>query len=357
MAESRTRSTPEANSFAGEAEILEHGFDPSCLDAFLQNVLPNLSGKMTLQRISGGQSNPTFFVSYGNRQLVLRKRPTGPVLPSAHAIDREYRVMSALAETAVPVPPTVLYHANPDVIGTAFYVMERVQGRVFEDCALPGITPQDRKCMYFAMADALAALHKVNWEQIGLGDFGRPLNYFERQIDRWTRQWHSSKTRDLIDVDRLIEWLPRHIPSGDATAIAHGDFRMGNLMFHPTEPRVVAILDWELSTLGHPLADLAYSALAWRLSSSEYMGMRNRELGALGIPSEQDYIDRYCRGAPFGNVKPFHFAFALFRLAVIFEGIAARSKSGNAASENADEVGTLSAVFARRAIETLETTS
>jgi aminoglycoside phosphotransferase (APT) family kinase protein len=251
----------------------------------------------------------------------------------------------------------VLYHADADVVGTAFYIMERVEGRVFDDCALPGVARDERRSMYFAMADTLAALHSVDWQAIGLADFGRPLNYFERQIDRWTRQWHSSKTRDLPDLERLVEWLPRHIPSGDATAIAHGDFRIGNLMFHPTQPNVVAVLDWELSTLGHPLADLAYSALAWRLSPDEYMGMRGRDLDQLGIPSEQEYIDRYSRGAFFGEVKPFHFAFALFRLAVIFEGIAARSKSGNAASENADRVGGLSAVFARRAMETLETAS
>lgn len=331
---------------------LDLGFDPDCLDAFLQRELPDLAGPMVLQRISGGQSNPTFFVSYDNRQLVLRKRPAGQVLPSAHAIDREHRVMSALAATGVPVPPMVLYHADEDVIGTAFYVMERVEGRVFDDCALPGVAPGERRSMYFAMADTLSALHTVDWQKAGLGDFGRPLNYFERQIDRWTRQWQSSKTRELPDVERLIEWLPRHVPSGDATAIAHGDFRIGNLMFHPTEPRVVAILDWELSTLGHPLADLAYSALAWRLRPDEYMGMRGLDLDALSIPREQDYIDRY--GSQFGRVEPFHFAFALFRLAVIFEGIAARAKSGTATSEDAGRVGELSEVFARRAIETLE---
>jgi aminoglycoside phosphotransferase (APT) family kinase protein len=158
------------------------------------------------------------------------------------------------------------------VIGTAFYVMERVEGRVFDDCALPGVAPDERRSMYFAMADTLAALHRVDWQGIGLADFGRPLNYFERQIDRWTRQWHNSKTRDLPDVERLVEWLPRHIPSGNATATAHGDFRIGNLMFHPTEPRVVAVLDWELSTPGHPLADLAYSALAWRLGPGRIHG-------------------------------------------------------------------------------------
>lgn len=344
---------------AGPGERMEktpddYGFNPGCLDAFLQQALPNLSGPMTLQRISGGQSNPSYFVSYGNRRLVLRKRPAGPVLPSAHAIDREYRIMGALADTDVPVPPVVLYHKDTDVIGTAFYLMERVEGRVFQDCTLPGVAPDDRRSMYMAMADALAALHRVDWQAAGLADFGRPHDYFERQIARWTRQWHSSKTRELPDVARLVEWLPRHIPGGCATAIAHGDFRIGNLMFHPTQPRIVAVLDWELATLGHPLADLAYSALAWRLRPDEYMGMRGQDLLSLGIPSEQEYVQRYCSKGHFGDLEPFHFAFALFRLAVIFEGIAARAKAGTAASPNAGTVGQLSAVFARRAIELID---
>ena len=331
------------------------GFDPDCLDAFLQRALIDLRGPMSLQRISGGQSNPTFFVSYDNRQLVLRKRPSGPVLPSAHAIDREYRVMTALAGAGFPVPPMVLYREENDVVGTAFYVMERVEGRVFDDCTLPGVPPDQRRAMYLAMADTLGALHRVDWRSIGLADYGKSSGYFERQINRWTRQWQGSKTRELPDVERLIEWLPKHIPDGDATAIAHGDFRIGNLMYHPTEPRVVAVLDWELSTLGHPLADVAYSALAWRLRSDEYMGMRDQDLASLGIPTEQEYVERYSRDSRFGKLESFHYAFSLFRLAVIFEGIAARSRSGNATSGNAEEVGKLSAVFARRAAEIVET--
>jgi aminoglycoside phosphotransferase (APT) family kinase protein len=333
---------------------IDYGFNPDCFDAFLRRALPNLSGPMTLQRISGGQSNPTYFVSYNNRRLVLRKRPAGPVLPSAHAIDREHRIMGALADTGVPVPRMVLYHEDPDVIGTAFFVMERVEGRVFQDCTLPGVAPHDRRDMYFAMADTLAALHRVDWQAAGLADFGRSHDYFQRQIARWARQWYSSKTRDLPDVERLVEWLPRHIPGGSATAIAHGDFRIGNLMFHPTEPRVVAVLDWELSTLGHPLADLAYSALGWRLRPDEYLGMRGQDLLSLGIPSEQEYVERYSSNVHFGDLEPFHFAFALFRLAVIFEGIAARAMAGTAASQNARTVGQLSAVFARRATELIE---
>lgn len=327
-------------------------FEAASLDAFLKRTL-GARGTMSLQRITGGQSNPTYFVDYDNRRLVLRRRPAGRLLPSAHAIDREVRAMRALAGSAVPVPPVVLYHESDEMIGSAFYVMERVEGRVFADCTLRGVPPAERRAMYFAMADALRSLHGVDWRAVGLADFGRPDNYYGRQIARWTRQWNDSQTRESADVQRLIDWLPGLIPPSDASAIAHGDFRIGNLMFHPTEPKVVAVLDWELSTIGHPLADLAYSALAWRLAPDEYMGMRGADLAALGIPTEREYLARYGADAA-GGLAPFHFAFALFRLSVIFEGIAARAVSGNAVADNAAQVGRMAAVFARRAIEILE---
>jgi aminoglycoside phosphotransferase (APT) family kinase protein len=331
------------------------GFDPQRLDAWLRATIPGVEGQITLELISGGQSNPTFFVSYPTRRLVLRKKPSGPVLPSAHAVDREHRIMQALAPTGVPVPRMLAYHAEPDVVGTPFYVMERLEGRVFGDCSLPGVAPAERRAMYLEMADTLAKLHRVDWRTLGLADFGREGNYFQRQVARWIKQWELSKTRELPDVDRIAKWLTEHIPPNDATTIAHGDFRIGNMMYHPTEPRIVGVLDWELSTLGHPLADVAYSALAWRLLPSEYMGMRGLDHAALGIPTEDEYLERYYASAPdFGRVEPFHTAFSLFRGAVIFEGIAARAKSGVAASKNAAEVGELSVVFFRRTIEAIE---
>lgn len=330
-------------------------FEVARLDAYLRRRMPALAGEMALQRISGGQSNPTFFVDYANRRLVLRKQPPGPILPSAHAVDREHRVMAALAGTGVPVPRMVLYEADPAVIGTPFFVMERLEGRVFADCTLPGVAPADRHAMFMAMADTLARLHAVDVEAVGLADYGRPGNFFERQIARWTGQWAKSKAEDNADVDRLIDWLPRHVPHHERTAISHGDFRVGNLMFHPTEPRVVGVLDWELSTLGHPMADLAYSALAWRLGPDEYMGMRGANLAALGIPDEQAYLERYGAAAPGnGRLEPFHVALSLFRLAVIFEGIGARARAGQASNDNAAQVAGLSRVFARRAIEAIE---
>jgi aminoglycoside phosphotransferase (APT) family kinase protein len=325
------------------------------LDAFLRREIAGLQGAMALERISGGQSNPTFFVSYDNRRLVLRKRPAD-ALPSAHAIDREFRVMQSLHGSAVPVPEVLLYHEGADILDSAFYVMERIEGRVFADCALPGVAPAERTAMYFAMADTLADLHQVDWQAVGLAGYGKPGNYFERQIARWSRQWELSKRRDLSDITHLLAWLPANVPGSEVTAISHGDFRIGNLIFHPTEPRVVGVLDWELSTLGHPLADLAYSALAWRLLPQEYMGMRGADLASLGIPSEQQYLQRYYqRIGEAARVTPFHYAFALFRLAVIFEGIAARAQAGQASSANAAEVGELSVDFARRAIEAIHT--
>lgn len=327
-------------------------FEPNRLAQFIKGKLPELKGEMQLERIGGGQSNPTFFVSFDNRQLVLRKQPASTLLPSAHAVDREFRVMQALAQTTVPVPKMVLFHAERDVVGTPFYLMERLPGRVFSECALPGMEPQERLAIYMGMAEAMAALHKVDWADIGLSDYGRHGSYFSRQLARWTRQWEMSKTRDDHHIELLIRWLGDNLPDEAETRISHGDFRLGNLMYHPTEPRVVGILDWELSTLGHPLADVAFNCMAWRTLPQEYGGIKGLDLEALGIPTEDVYLKHYlqCSGRK-DSVTAFHFAFALFRMAVIFEGIASRAVSGNAASSDAAKVGGLSSAFALRAVE------
>jgi aminoglycoside phosphotransferase (APT) family kinase protein len=329
----------------------ELDFEPARLEPYLKAQLPELSGPMATERIGGGQSNPTYWLRFGEQAVVLRKQPAGELLPSAHAVDREHRVMAALAVTGVPVPRMLHCCADRSVIGTLFYVMEALDGRVVHDSSIPGVAPAERGAMYDSMNDVLARLHRVDWQAVGLGDFGRPGNYFARQISRWTRQWHASKTREIPEIEDLIAWLPANLPAGaDETVIVHGDYRLGNLMFHPREPRVIAILDWELSTLGHPLADLAHNCLLWHASRAMYYGIEDLDPAALGIPTEQDYVRRYFeRTGREGDLEPFHLAFAMFRFAVIFEGIAQRARIGTAAAADAERVGRLSVDYARRA--------
>ncbi|BDB69581.1 phosphotransferase family protein [Comamonas thiooxydans] len=334
-------------------------FDPARLDDFLRAQLPGLQGEMALQVIGGGQSNPTFFVSYGSRHMVLRKKPAGEVLPSAHAVDREYRVMKALAATALPVPQMLLYHADSDVVGTPFYLMEKVEGRVFNDNALAGMRPAERRAIYLAMADTLVTLHAVDWRAAGLEGFGKEGGFFERQLHRWQKQWDLSRIAPNPAIDELLAWLGANRPSDEETTLTHGDFKLNNLLFHPTEARVVAVLDWELSTLGHPLADAAFNTVAWRTLPEEFGGLRGLDLAALGIPSESEYLahfyQRAGRSDPARQAAPFHWAFAFMRWAVIFEGIAARAARGNAVADNASEVGAMAQALARRGLEAIET--
>jgi aminoglycoside phosphotransferase (APT) family kinase protein len=333
-------------------------FDPARLHAFLHSALPGrVGGAMTLERISGGQSNPTFFLSYpdAGTRLVLRKKPPGPLLPSAHAVDREYRIMKALAGSTVPVPPVLLFHGEDDVVGTPFYLMERLEGRVFHDTALPGVPPDERRAMYFAMAETLAALHGFDWQAAGLADFGKPGNYYARQLARWGRQWRETRTRDIPAIDRAIAWLTENLDETPDTTVVHGDFRLGNLMFAPEAPRIVAVLDWELSTLGHPLSDAAFSCLPWHSTPDMYAGIHGLDRDALGIPTQGEYLERYCAAAGRSEGPGrFHLAFSLFRFAVILDGIAARAKAGSAAAENAVAVGEMAESFALRAQAVIE---
>lgn len=339
-----------------EEDVARLGLEVGRVEAWLRDTLRGLQGTMRVETISGGQSNPTFFLHFDNRTLVLRKQPPGPLLPSAHAVDREYRVMKALAKTPVPVPEMLAFCDDRSVTGSLFYVMERVEGRVFHDNALPGLSPEERRACYDSMADTLAELHMVDPEAVGLGDFGKPGNYYARQFRRWSRQYEEARTRDLPDVERLLEWLPANMPEDDGmSGLCHGDYRLGNLMFHPDRPEVVAVLDWELSTLGHPLADVAYTLMFWRMTPQEYGGVAGLDLDALGIPGEQAYVSRYFarRGLP-NTLTVFHRVFALFRFAMILEGIAGRVKQGNAAAANAAEIAGLAETFARRAVEMIE---
>lgn len=340
---------------AGPASSLE--FDAARLDGFLRGALPGRAGgPMMLERIGGGQSNPTFFLSYpeAGTRLVLRKKPPGPLLPSAHAVDREYRILKALAGSTVPVPQVVLFHEGEEVVGTPFYLMERLEGRVFHDTALPGVEPFQRRQMYFAMAETLAALHGVDWQAAGLADFGKPGNYYARQIARWGRQWRETRTQDIPAVDRAFEWLAAHLDDGPETTIVHGDFRIGNLMYAADGPHVVAVLDWELSTLGHPLSDAAFSCLPWHSTPQMYAGIVGLDREGLGIPTQAEYLERYCAAAGREGPGRFHLAFSLLRFAVILDGIAARAKAGNAAAENAVSVGEMAESFALRAMAVID---
>jgi aminoglycoside phosphotransferase (APT) family kinase protein len=324
-----------------------HRFPTEPLADFLVTHLGARLGGMRQMR--GGQSNPTFLLVTDKGEYVLRKQPPGQLLPSAHAVDREYRVLSALAGTDVPVPRPLLFCDDREIIGTPFYVMERLSGRIFWSPALPEVPREDRRAIFMAMNDALARLHLVDWKAVGLAGFGKPGNYFARQIARWTRQWEQSKTRENPSIDRLAEWLPERIPPGDETTICHGDFRLDNMVFHPTEPRVIGILDWELSTLGHPLADLAYNCICYNTTPAMYKGLLGLDLDALGIPSQDEYMRAYCdRTGRCDGITPFHLAFSLFRLAVILEGVLARARAGNAASSEAEQVGSLGLALADR---------
>lgn len=330
-------------------------FDPTSLGKYLATAF-GPSDRFELSRIGGGQSNPTYYLTWGSERMVLRKKPAGPILPGAHAIEREFRVLTALHPTGVPVPEPLQLVTDETLLGTPFYLMARVEGRVFDDCALPNVAPAERRGIYMGMADAMARLHAVRPNEVGLGDFGRPGNYFERQINRWTRQWRESPSDRIAEIDELAALLPDELPPDDgAVSVAHGDFRLGNMLFHPTEPKVVAILDWELATLGHPLADLGFCVMPWHTSPDEYGGILGLDAAALKLPGREEFVQRYYETAvPTGQLLPFHVAFALFRFAVIFVGIADRARAGSAASADASRVGVLSRRFARRGLDVLK---
>ncbi|MGQ0568419.1 MAG: phosphotransferase family protein, partial [Armatimonadota bacterium] len=296
----------------------------------------------------GGQSNPTYYLRAGNREFVLRRKPPGRLLPSAHLIEREYRILSALAHTDVPVPRTHILCENAAVIGTAFYVMEYVPGRLIRDPKMPEAMPAERGALMAHLIDVLARLHQVDWQALGLADFGRPGNYFARQIHRWTEQYRASETETIASMEHLIAWLPAHIPPGDETTIVHGDFRLANTIVHPAEPRIAAVVDWELSTLGHPLADLAYACLPYRLSRDAFEGLKGENLSALGIPSEEECATAYCRRTGRSSIPhwEFYLAFAMFRLAAILQGIVGRVLAGTATDPNARARGAMARTLA-----------
>ena len=328
-------------------------FDAARLAAYLTAKLGPSGESYQLERISGGQSNPTYFLDWNRRRLVLRKKPNGPLLKGAHAVEREFRVLSALAGSELPVPATVLLEEDAGMLGTPFYLMERVAGRVFDASSLPNAPADQRQAIWLAAAETLATLHRIDPAAVGLADFGRPGNYFERQIGLWAKQYSASPSRPVAPIEELHRWLTAHMPPDDGvSALCHGDFRLGNLIFHPNEPRVVAVLDWELSTLGHPMADLGYISMAWHTSPDEYGGLLGLDLEAAGLPDEAAFLHRYQSqlGRPV-ELTPFHRTFALFRFAVIFVGISDRARAGVAADPKAAALAPLAERFAIRALD------
>jgi aminoglycoside phosphotransferase (APT) family kinase protein len=339
-------------AFSGTKPVTEqHAFDIGALQTYLAARLDGFRGPLSVEQFKGGQSNPTFRLVTPERAYVMRCKP-GPVarlLPSAHAVEREFTVMRALHDTDVPVPRMLLLCEDESVIGRAFYVMEFMAGRVLWEQSLPGFEPAGRAAIYDEMNRVIAALHRVDVAQVGLAAYGKPGNYFERQIGRWGKQYLASITQPIEAMDRLMEWLPAHMPASarddSQVSVVHGDYRLDNLVFHPTEPRIIAVLDWELSTLGHPLADFSYHCMSWHIEPGAFRGIGGLDLAALGIPDERAYVRRYCERT--GRSDPdavmadwsFYMAYNLFRMAGILQGIAKRVEDGTASSAQARQAG------------------
>ncbi|HWU74946.1 MAG TPA: phosphotransferase [Rhodanobacter sp.] len=320
-------------------------FDPAALESYLARHIDGFHGPLTATRFNGGQSNPTWrlHTPQGDYAMRCKPAPSAQLLPSAHAIEREYRVQSALVDSAVPVASMHCLCTDETIIGVAFYVMAHVDGRIFWDQSLPGMEREDRAAIYDELNRVVAALHSVDINASGLDDYGKPGNYFSRQIDRWTRQYRASETATIDAMERLLGWLPQHVPHEDTpqVTLVHGDYRLDNAIFHPTEPRILALIDWELSTLGHPLADLAYHTMSWHLPPGVLRGLGGLDLAALGIPDENAYLRRYQQrsGRPISGDWNFYLAYNLFRIAAILQGVGRRARDGTASSERAASYG------------------
>lgn len=321
--------------FIGTKPVEErHRIDVASLEKFLGFKISKV------EQFKGGQSNPTYKI---NDQYVLRRKPPGKLLPSAHAVDREYRVIKALHPTGFPVAKPHVLCEDDSVIGTTFYVMDYVEGRVLWDQSLPGMTQAQRREIWDELNNVISRLHLVDYRRVGLDDFGKPGNYIERQIARWTKQYQASETERVEAMDNLIAWLPKNIPPSAATTVVHGDYRLDNAIFHPSEPRILAVLDWELSTLGDPLADFAYHCMSWHIPPGQFRGIAGLNLRELGIPSEEEYVRRYCERTSRPGINPshwdFYIAYNLFRIAAILQGILKRVVDGTAASAHARDAG------------------
>ncbi len=351
-------SAVDQDANAGTSAVREgFAFDEAALVRWLEAKVAGFAGPLTVEQFKGGQSNPTYKLITPRKAYVLRRKPPGQVLAGAHAVDREARILTALGKADFPVADVYGLCTDDAVIGSWFYVMDMVEGRIFWDATFPGLSSPERAACFDAMNETIARLHGIDYAAIGLGDYGKPGNYFARQISRWSRQYleDSDAGRDA-NMDRLIEWLPDNIPEGDETAIVHGDFRCDNMIFHPSEPRVLAVLDWELSTLGHPLADFAYHAMMYRMPPDIVAGLGNSDLAALGIPSEAEYAASYAARTGLSSFASYDFciAFNFFRLAAIFHGIKGRVIRGTAASAHAMERAKHFPMLAQLASEAME---
>src|SRR5580692_941806 len=284
--------------FSGTKDVTEaHRFDVKKLEAYLAERIEGFQTPLEVHQFKGGQSNPTYQLVTPNRKYVLRRKPPGKLLPSAHAVDREYKIISALHPTGFPVAKPYLLCEDESIIGTMFYVMDCVEGRIYWDAQLPDLSPKERYATYDAMNETIAELHNIDYEKIGLGDYGKPGNYIVRQISRWTKQYQMSETQTIPAMNKLIEWLPAHVPPDERSSIVHGDYRLDNMILHPTEPRVIAVLDWELSTIGDPLADFTYHLMQWQMpgGAANASSLLGADLEALGIPTMDEYVAMYCR--------------------------------------------------------------
>lgn len=332
--------------------------DTEKLTEYLSTHIAGFAGPLTAEKFPGGQSNPTFLLSTPTAKYVLRRQPPGELLKGAHAVDREFRVISALKNTAVPVAHAYHLCEDRDVIGSMFYVMSFEAGRIFWNPALPELAAAERAPLFYELIRVMAALHNVDVTQVGLQDYGHPGNYFARQVGMWTKQYRAAETDTLPAMEKLLAWLPEHLPPEDGqVSLTHGDYRLDNLIFHPSEARIIAVLDWELSTLGHPLADLAYFCMCLRLpATGRISGLAHQDRAALGIPTEAELVAQYCslRGLDKIEHWPFYLAFSFFRLAAIVQGVYKRALGGNASNENALQVGKMAGLLAQLAIDVIE---
>jgi len=339
------------DQFVGTKPVeARHRFDVGALETYLRPHLPAFSGPLEVEQFKGGQSNPTYRLTANGKRYALRRKPPGKLLPSAHAVDREFRVISALYKTGFPVARSYVLCEDESVIGTMFYVMDCVDGRVIWDQSLPGMSTAGRQAIWAELNRVIAELHMTDYKAAGLEGFGKPGNYIQRQIDRWTKQYRASELERIEPMENLIAWLPKNIPPRDETTVVHGDYRLDNTIFHPTEPKILAVLDWELSTLGHPLADFAYHCMSWHIPPGKFRGIAGLDYAALGIPTEREYVEMYCKRTGRDGVAEsdwdFYMAYNLFRIGAILQGIAKRVVDGTAASSHAAETGDRAKIMA-----------